>query len=783
MKKLFCSLLFIPFCYAIARAQDVVVEQTAESITLRNGIVSFSFNTSNANLTAVVNRNGISLPGKKGRGYLLGPGFSMYPAQCRITRQEPGLVELSFLHEASNHFRYDLRYVLRKGVSGIYCYLVQSHKAGDSTGYYGQTRWGISADEGLFDYHLVRDSIQGPMPKMAELKDAVQDWTFRMSDSSYYTKYDYADYIEGRHVHGMAGAKSGLGLFVIQASHEYLNGGPTKQYQNVHSTPYLICMFNCGHFLSDIRQGDDNISGDWAKLDGPFLLYVNQGKNTGTVWDDAKAQARKEIAQWPYNWMQHAEYPLKRGTVTGKLFIENKPATEGTPIILAAPGYDWQAQTSGYIYDTRTGRDGKFTHPEVRPGRYTLYAYGSNETKEFIKNDISIQASATADLGKLEWTPPRNGNLLWQVGIADRTTKGFKLRDHKRYYGLFNLVPANLSFTVGKSSEQDDWYYAQTKPGNWNIDFSLDKDYSGKALLTIALAGAAKNPLLEVYVNGEKQGSFSKLGNDASVYRSAVAGGYYQELELSFPAALLKKGKNTISLRLPNVKAGGGLMYDALKLEATEHRSPNDLKKTAVLFSDNFEKGPDSNAWKVEVTPLPHSGVYVQNGKLILDTKGGATVWLNQLLKGNILIEYRRKVLQEGGPNDRVSDMNQFWMATDPRNKNLFARSGAFSEYDSLCLYYTGMGGNSNTTTRFRKYTGDGERRLLQEYTDSTHLLQPNREYRIAIAVKDGSTMYFVNDELFFSYQDPEPLRQGYFGFRSTKSRQEIDDFRVYRIQ
>lgn len=202
-----------------------------------------------------------------------------------------------------------------------------------------------------------------------------------------------------------------------------------------------------------------------------------------------------------------------------------------------------------------------------------------------------------------------------------------------------------------------------------------------------------------------------------------------------------------------------------------------------LLFRDQFENGFDSTTWIIEIDPQPVSEVYTRMGQLVLDTKGGVTVWLNKLLTGNILIEYKRTILMTGEKNDRVSDLNNFWMAGDPRNKNLFTRSGIFEQYDSLQLYYTGMGGNSNTTTRFRKYEGNGKKPLLQEYADTAHLLKPNHEYQIRIIVKDGSTQYYVDDVLYFDYKDPQPLQAGYFGFRSTQSRQVIDDVKVYGLK
>lgn len=562
-KRLLTILLSLISC--VGFAQQLAVQEDEKTVTLTNSLVSLSFKKDNADLFAIVYKGKSLLNGKDQRAYLLGPGFSMYPSQFKITRQTGDLIEISFYHEGSNFFQYDLRYVLKNNEPGVYCYLVQSHRATDSAGNYGQTRWGIRSDEALFDYHLVRDSIQGPMPRMAELKEDIQDWTFKLADGSIYTKYNYADYIEGRYVHGMAGQKSGLGMFVIQASHEYLNGGPTKQYQNVHSNPYLINMFNCGHFLSDKRKGDNLIIDDWTKLNGPFLLYFNEGENIAGIWSDAKAKAEGEKKQWPYSWMQHTEYPLERGTVKGRLLIDNKPVG-GAQVLLAQPGHDWQAQSRDYIFAVHTSSDGHFSIDHVRPGAYSLYAFGANSTDEFQKAGVEVVAGKTLILQEMKWQSPKAGRLLWQIGIADRKTTGFKLAESKRDYALFKQPPADLVFSVEKNKTSD-WYYAQTKKGRWDINFNVDDDLRGQALLTLGIAGSAKNPSLEVWINDNKIGNYH-FGNDASVYRSAVAGGYYNKQLVTFPSSLLKKGMNTVALKLPDVKDGGGIMYDVIKLEA-----------------------------------------------------------------------------------------------------------------------------------------------------------------------------------------------------------------------
>lgn len=204
-------------------------------------------------------------------------------------------------------------------------------------------------------------------------------------------------------------------------------------------------------------------------------------------------------------------------------------------------------------------------------------------------------------------------------------------------------------------------------------------------------------------------------------------------------------------------------------------------QKGELLFEDNFDNGLQN--WIVETPKSPFSKVETKDGKLIIDVEHGATVWLNKKFSGNILIEYYRKVIMKDGHNDRLSDMNQFWMATDPRNENLFTRSGKFSEYDSLRLYYAGIGGNNNTTTRFRKYQGNGERTLLFDFQDEHHLLKPNKTYFIQIVVYNGTTKFYIDGVEYFSFKDDEPLTEGYFGFRTVQSHQEIDDFKVYRLK
>ena len=144
--------------------------------------------------------------------------------------------------------------------------------------------------------------------------------------------------------------------------------------------------------------------------------------------------------------------------------------------------------------------------------------------------------------------------------------------------------------------------------------------------------------------------------------------------------------------------------------------------------------------------------------------------------------------MAEGGPNDEVSDLNCFWMATDPRAPSgdvlAHRRSGAFAEYDELRTYYAGIGGNRNTTTRFRRYIGERDNRpLLPEHDLSApeHMLVPNRWTHIRL-IAAGNRIGLLRDGApVFELHDPAPYTKGHFGFRTTKNHLRVANFRVRR--
>jgi hypothetical protein len=204
----------------------------------------------------------------------------------------------------------------------------------------------------------------------------------------------------------------------------------------------------------------------------------------------------------------------------------------------------------------------------------------------------------------------------------------------------------------------------------------------------------------------------------------------------------------------------------------------------ATLFRDDFTQG--LGQWSAE---LERPGrVEAHGGVLSIDVPAGCTLWFRHELEGAVMVEYQARMVRAGGPNDRVSDLNAFWMATDARTPgDLFAisRSGAFADYNQLRTYYVGQGGNGNTTTRFRRYIGDAvERPLLAEHDlhDAAVLLRPNRWQTVQLVALGKRIQYYRDGRCIFDFTDPDPYTRGHFAFRTTFSHVELRRFRVYRI-
>lgn len=203
-----------------------------------------------------------------------------------------------------------------------------------------------------------------------------------------------------------------------------------------------------------------------------------------------------------------------------------------------------------------------------------------------------------------------------------------------------------------------------------------------------------------------------------------------------------------------------------------------------TLYFENFRHG--LSRWVLEEEKPGR--VTAKDGTLDIDVPAGITLWFKPRLAGPVMITYQATIVSAGGPNDRVSDLNCFWMATDPSSPNdLFAhpRKGRFSEYNTLLLYYVGLGGNGNKTTRFRRYIGSPTNRPLlpeDDLSSADHLIVPNREVTIRLIADGRLIQYFRDNVKFFEHIDPAPYTSGWFAFRTTKNHMRIRNLRISRL-
>jgi rhamnogalacturonan endolyase len=288
----------------------------------------------------------------------------------------------------------------------------------------------------------------------------------------------------------------------------------------------------------------------------------------------------------------------------------------------------WDHDANYYQFWNEGTEDGKFTLPNVLPGNYTLHAIADGVLGEFAQADITVTAGKEINLGQLKWTPVRYGQQVWDIGFPDRTGGKFFKGDGANYWkwgwGLrYSLLfPNDITYTVGKSDYHKDWFFEQVPhstntdwlnpeakdPANqpfgwvkslpvgspdpwrawgagrattWTIKFNMDKSPQGYAALRVALAGADGVQQLAVTVNGKSVGAIGGGGgNNLTGVNSPIVStnalryntdkAMWQQRTLTFDAAVLKPGENTMTLTVPAGDTTTGVVYDYLRLELNE---------------------------------------------------------------------------------------------------------------------------------------------------------------------------------------------------------------------
>lgn len=423
---------------------------------------------------------------------------------------------------------------------------------------------------------------------------------------------------------------------------------------------------------------------------------------------------------------------------------------------------------------------------DLIPARPGLEVFGVHENEG--NNKINAQTPAAAMFDG------RTGTIIWQDGLGKDAGRcvaadidprfpgaecwsslpGLRRADNGKVVAAHK--PNSCNFTVYWDADPLSELLDGVKVSKWNYTTETT-DLLFEAEGVVANNGSKANPCISGDILGDWREEIVWASRNQDELRIYVT---------NIPA----------TCRRPTLLADRqyrlSLVWQNVAYNQPPHTSYDMATATRPALSvSGLDKGNFDKYWTVESESPDYRISFSGDTCRILSPKG-LTLWRNNKMEGNVTIEYDACVVDNGKPGDRLSDLNCFWMASDPEHPdNIFARAAwrnaNFPKCYSMQLYYVGYGGNHNSTTRFRRYNADttairnkaARPAILREYRDSAHLLTANKWYHIKIQNKDGRVIYSINGETLVDYVDPAPLTSGWFGFRTTLSHTCITNFRV----
>ena len=512
-------------------AGTVTFSQDASTLTLANQEVRLVFDKAHGSLKSLVYGGRELLAGGGGYVQVASTGRDdPFPTRWepRVVRDGPGLVEIAFVNvDPKCPLDLAAHYVLRADEPGFHNYLSFGHDAARSPGVHtlAQYNFALRVDPALFTTAAVDDRRIRPFPPADQLTPdrLVMDSTYQLPDGGYYSKYFYSAEMDERHtVHGAMGEH--VGVWVVMPSHEHLNGGPEHQELTVHQaggSQVLLAHATAAHYGAGTVVSDSR-DGSWSKVTAPWFVYVNSGDDRAALWRDAKARGARAAADWPYAWLDVAQFQLKRGAVSGRLTVDGHQPVAGARVILAEheehpSPLAWQQQWRGYRFYGWADADGRFDIGKVRPGHYDLYAYQPGRFGQFVRRGVRVEAEKSTPLGELAWPLPTGRRTLWQIGLPDRSAAEFGFAGDFRQWGLWREIaaaaPDGVTYVVGRSGPRD-WPFEMAVTQNkdltwhapaWRVQFTThDEARAGKSVLTLGVAAyeGKQTPQLTVSLNG-----------------------------------------------------------------------------------------------------------------------------------------------------------------------------------------------------------------------------------------------------------------------------------------
>lgn len=616
--KIIGLILLILFAVSASSAQErkVSVVETAETFTLQNGVFEAVISKKTANMMAARYLGRDLLTESRNFGAAMWSHDTTSPETItKITidpnntngeRAEISIKGISGGRPMGNgpggSFIADIeiRYALEKDSPGIYTYCIFDHLPEYPASVMGEARF-VAFLQKDFDWM----SIDEKRSRLYRLKEGALDLN----------KYQYTSNIYENPAFGWIDSATKTGFWLINASLEYMSGGPTKieflchRDTRINGLPVFLNYWRSSHYGgSSVEAAKDE---HWTKIIGPIFLYANTGENIASIKKNALERQVIEKNKFPYLWVDHPEFPLQkqRGSVSGKMILKD-PLTPNKfsrlRVGLTAPDYpitqngvtrivDWQFDAKNYQFWAVGNEKGEFTIAGIRPGKYTLHAMADGVLGEYAKTEITVEAGQKIKLGNLAWTPVRRGRQLWEIGVSNRSGAEFFGGDKyyendvlKRYPRSF---PNDVNFTIGKGDYRKDWFYVQI-PHVENAE-SPEANVMPESLrlgLARALGVDEKTPAVAE--------TFSTLGRSGK-YAAGRATAW--KINFSLPNELKKNavlrlaicgnGSKELAITV-NGKSGGSL--NDLLIDGTPNRSGNAglwSEREVVLDKSLFQKG------------------------------------------------------------------------------------------------------------------------------------------------------------------------------------------------
>lgn len=589
----------------------VTHEDLGEEIRIENSEVALRVDKASGRVTSLLH-HGRELLSDKGaymQYYASGPEEpKAAPPELRVVSAGPEMVDVAHVSRRKG-FETEMHYVVREGEPGFYNYIVIRNDPSNPPGERNleQVNLCVRANPEIFRFATIGPEKSGYLPTPQQMKEGemVMDATYQLKDGTVDAKYDWSLEETGERVFGLMGED--IGMFIVKDSGEALNSAPVGRELSVHqttSTPVLLRHFVGGHYgRGNIKLGEAD--GQWAKLAGPWEVFIAEGPTHEAMWAKARARAEEAAREWPYPWLKSPLYPLERGKVSGRLKISDGTPAAGSLVFLGPTPTkrdpDWQQSGKGYFFWSQVKDDGSFVIDKVRAGQYSLWALNNELFGEYRRDGVAVEENKTTELGELSWEPEKAGKVLWQIGQPDRTASEYRHGDDYRQWGLWlkypREFPNDVDFVIGRSEERKDWNYVQPavempdgkwRLPTWKIRFSMEEAVKGSATLRIGVAGVSAHAGEEtgverwagfhVGLNGEELGAY-QFPHDSGSTRSGNRGRYH-EVVIPFEAARLSAGENVVTLTLDSNEPTGikhnfpycGVMYDSIRMELKEPR-------------------------------------------------------------------------------------------------------------------------------------------------------------------------------------------------------------------